>query len=202
MIKQLLNLQLAIEKYCDLSVSRGSVICRSHLPKPKNHWSVRHWSTHLNHDFAQPRPIIVNYSAASNDTIRFNYKYLHVEKTKILPRFPKALKLLSKTPPACAWDFNFWVTTFIMWFVLFLRVLRRISAITSKLLPDGLWGKGIRTKINAGEIPFLLKLRVVQNKRLFSKFSCLLGLAQVVQIIPLSQSNKGRDRRKTSSHWE
>ena len=83
--------------------------------------------------------------------------------------------------------------------MLFLRVLRRISAITFKLLPDGLRGK--ETKINAGEVPVLLKLGVVQNKRLFSSYLVQLGF-RIVQIIPLSQNNKGRDRRKTSSNWE
>ena len=52
MIKQLLNSVIA--KYRDLSVSRRSIICRSRI--------IDLLTTDKSRYFAQPRPIIVNYS--------------------------------------------------------------------------------------------------------------------------------------------
>ena len=55
MIKQLLNSVIA--KYCDLSVSRRSIICRSRRLRQ----IIDLLATDKSRYFAQPRPIIVNY---------------------------------------------------------------------------------------------------------------------------------------------
>ena len=54
-IKQLLNSVIA--KYCDLSVSRRSIICLSLRPRQK----IDLLATEKSRYFAQPRPIIANY---------------------------------------------------------------------------------------------------------------------------------------------
>ena len=60
MIKQLLN--LVIVKYRVLSVSRRSIICRSRGLRQM----IDLLATDKSRDFAQPRPIIVNYSMAES----------------------------------------------------------------------------------------------------------------------------------------
>ena len=55
MIKQLLNSVIA--KYCDLSVSRRSIIC----PSLRLRQIIDLLATDKSRYFAQPRPIIVNY---------------------------------------------------------------------------------------------------------------------------------------------
>ena len=57
MIKQLLNSVIA--KYLDLSVSRGSIICRSRRLRQ----IIDLLTTEKSRYFAQPRPILVNYHA-------------------------------------------------------------------------------------------------------------------------------------------
>ena len=60
MIKQLLNLVIA--KYRVLSVSRRSIICRSRRLRQM----IDLLATDKSRDFAQPRPIIVDYSMAES----------------------------------------------------------------------------------------------------------------------------------------
>ena len=64
MIKQLLNLVIA--KYRVLSVSRRSIICRSRRLRQM----IDLLATDKSRDFAQPRPIIVDYSMAESTGVQ------------------------------------------------------------------------------------------------------------------------------------
>ena len=61
MIKQLLNSVVA--KYCDLSVSRRSILCHSLRLRQ----TIDLLATDKSQFFAQPRPIIVKYFASSQE---------------------------------------------------------------------------------------------------------------------------------------